>query len=430
MLRRKFARHIRIGRLVVRGLAASDLIFGTYDPHRPQLDVTIRIRDRSTAWKLALRPDDYAGEAYMDGSLVIERGSLRDFLAICFLNFSGPAWTSVQGRLGRLTRGALHHLQQGNSRSTARRNVAHHYDLSDELYRRFLDDDRQYSCAYFAAPDATLEEAQQAKKDHIAGKLLLRQGERVLDIGCGWGGLALALGRRGAGQVTGITLSREQLSVARRRAAEAGLDHRVGFALQDYRDVAGPFERIVSVGMFEHVGTPHYQEFFAKLARLLTDDGVALLHSIGRMDGPGSTNAWIRKHIFPGSYVPAISEVLPAIERAGLWVTDVEILRLHYAETLREWQQRFADQRPAVAAAYDETFCRMWEFYLAACEMGFRHGSLMVFQLQLAKRVDTVPITRDYMYRNAGSAETGAATPTSIRTPERVAEQVFDQAAD
>jgi cyclopropane-fatty-acyl-phospholipid synthase len=405
MLKQKLTKHLKVGRLVVRGIAASDLVFGAVDPDRPHLDVTISVRYRRIAWKMALYPNLYLGEAYMDGALTIERGRLRDFLELCFLNFRGTVPGGRPRRLAGLGRRTFQALQQRNSRRAARRNVAHHYDLSDELYSRFLDADRQYSCAYFQDPEATLEAAQLAKKEHILAKLLLRPGQRVLDIGCGWGGLALTLARHGASRVTGVTLSQEQLSVARRRAAAVELDHRVGFERLDYRDVTGPFERIVSVGMFEHVGTPHYQAFFDTLARLLTEDGVALLHSIGRMDVPCTANAWIRKYIFPGGYCPALSEVLPAIERAGLWVTDVEILRLHYAETLRHWQMRFEQHRSTVAKHYDDRFCRMWEFYLTACEMGFRYDRLMVFQIQVAKRVDTVPVTRDYM---AGPAKTPA----------------------
>ena len=403
MLRGILARYVKVGRLVIRGLGARDLVLGCVDPARSRLDIAVRVGGWWTMWKMALNPDLYVGEAFMDGALVIEQGTLRDFLELCFLNLRGVAPVARPRRLTRIVHWGLNVLQQRNSRRAARRNVAHHYDLSDDLYGQFLDRDRQYSCAYFAAPNASLEEAQEAKKEHISAKLLLSPEQRVLDIGCGWGGLALTLAHAGAGWVTGVTLSQEQLSVARERAAKAGLDHRVRFDLRDYRDLTGSFERIVSVGMFEHVGIPNYQQFFDTLARLLTEDGVALLHSIGRMDGPGSANAWLHKYIFPGGYAPALSEVFPAIERAGLWVTDVEILRLHYAETLRHWQERFAQHRPAIERLYDAKFCRMWEFYLAACEMGFRYDGFMVFQIQLAKRVDTVPITRDYIASVSGT---------------------------
>jgi cyclopropane-fatty-acyl-phospholipid synthase len=264
------------------------------------------------------------------------------------------------------------------------------------LYELFLDADRQYSCAYFEHPDQSLEDAQLAKKRHIAAKLVLEKGHRVLDIGCGWGGLALYLSQHCLTRVKGITLSEEQLTVARRRALENGIS-RIDFRLQDYRAVTEQFDRIVSVGMFEHVGVGYYDSYFGKAAQLLADDGVMLLHSIGRMDGPGSANPWMDKYIFPGSYAPALSEVLPAIERAGLIVTDIEILRLHYAETLRAWRQHFLARRGEAKALYDERFCRMWEFYLACCEAAFRYSGLMVFQIQLAKSLNAVPLTRDYI---------------------------------
>jgi cyclopropane-fatty-acyl-phospholipid synthase len=288
-------------------------------------------------------------------------------------------------------------LHQYNPAPRARANVAHHYDLSDALYDLFLDADRQYSCAYFSHDHDDLEQAQRDKKRHVAAKLLLEPGVRVLDIGSGWGGLGLYMAEAGAGEVVGITLSEEQLKVSRGRAARAGLADRVRFELCDYRALDGKFDRIVSVGMFEHVGIRHYPEFFGTVRDLLTDDGVALLHSIGRADGPGSTNPFIRKYIFPGGYSPALSEVLPVVERAGLWVTDIEILRLHYAETLRLWRQRFEANRARIAELYDERFCRMWEFYLVGAELTFRRMGHMVFQLQLARRQEAVPLTRDYI---------------------------------
>ncbi|HEY5413059.1 MAG TPA: cyclopropane-fatty-acyl-phospholipid synthase family protein [Caulobacteraceae bacterium] len=291
----------------------------------------------------------------------------------------------------------MRHIRQANSRAAARRNVAHHYDLSTDLYRRFLDADMQYSCAYFSHPGMTLEEAQAAKKAHIAAKLDLRPGLRVLDIGCGWGGMALTLARDYGVDVTGITLSQEQLLIARQRASDTGLADRVRFELIDYRDVEGVFDRIVSVGMFEHVGVPNYAPFFERVAELLADDGVALVHSIGCKDPPGVSDPFIRKYIFPGGFIPSLSQVTPAIEPTGLWVTDIEVLRLHYAETLRHWRERFAAEREAIAAVYDERFCRMWEFYLAISELGFRAGSCMVMQMQLTKRVDVLPTARNYM---------------------------------
>jgi cyclopropane-fatty-acyl-phospholipid synthase len=308
-------------------------------------------------------------------------------------------------RPGRLKRAWTKLMRESNQRRGARRNVAHHYDLSLELYRSFLDEDMQYSCAYFERPDASLEEAQVAKKRHIAAKLQLGEGQRVLDIGCGWGGLALSLANWGAARVDGVTLSTEQLAQARARAEAAGLAGRVQFSLTDYRDVAGPYDRIVSVGMFEHVGRPNYQAFFDKIAALLADDGVALIHSIGRSEGPSTTDPFTAKYIFPGGYIPALSEVLPAVERAGLRVTDIEILRLHYAYTLDQWRRRFLANETRLAGVYDQRFRRMWEYYLCGAEMGFRYGSHMNFQLQLAKRVGALPITRDYM----GEAERALA---------------------
>ena len=354
--------------------------------------VTVRIRDEHTLRRLVLNPDLALGEAYMDGGLLLERGTLWDFLDLVGRNLAGQP-SRPPGALGRVRS----RVAQGNGRAAARRHVAHHYDLSLDLYRRFLDEDLQYSCAYFARPDMTLEEAQVAKKQHIAAKLRLRPGQRVLDIGCGWGGLDLTLAEQAKVRVTGVTLSQEQLAVARARARTRRLADRAEFRIEDYRDVQGPFDRIVSVGMFEHVGRPNYQAYFDAIARLLTEDGVALVHAIGHTQATGASAPWIDKYIFPGGYIAALSEVLPAIERAGLQVTDIEILRLHYAETLKAWRARFAAHRQEIAVLYDERFCRMWEFYLAISEIAFRYRGCMVFQIQLAKRVDALPITRDYM---------------------------------
>jgi cyclopropane-fatty-acyl-phospholipid synthase len=288
-------------------------------------------------------------------------------------------------------------LQQHNPVKRARRNAAHHYDLSGRLYDLFLDKDRQYSCAYFLSANDTIETAQENKKRHIAAKLLLKPGQKVLDIGSGWGGLGLYLADIADVDVTGVTLSEEQYKLSVRRAADAGLSNRVRFHLRDYRNQPGTFDRIVSVGMFEHVGAKHYDEFFSKVRTLLEDDGIMLLHAIGRMEPPGHTNAWLRKYIFPGGYAPALSEVVAAVERAGLWITDIEILRLHYAETLAEWTRRFRANRDAIKKLYDERFCRMWEFYLTGCEISFRYFDQMVFQMQIAKRPDAAPLTRDYI---------------------------------
>jgi cyclopropane-fatty-acyl-phospholipid synthase len=332
----------------------------------------------------------------MEGTLSVEEGSLYDFMDICAVN-SHRAFAHPFGRALNFGHSLLRRLHQHNPVRRAQANVAHHYDLSDRLYDLFLDSDRQYSCAYFTHPHDDLEQAQLDKKRHLAAKLLLRPGQRILDVGSGWGGLALYLAQAGAAQVIGITLSEHQLEVSRERAQRRGVADRVRFELRDYREQTGVFDRIVSVGMFEHVGVKHYEEFFGSLRRLLAEDGVALVHSIGRMDGPGATNPWIRRYIFPGGYSPALSEVLPVVERLGLWVTDIEVLRLHYAETLRAWRRRFSANRAKIAELYDERFCRMWEFYLVGSELAFRRMGHMVFQMQLAKRHDAVPLTRDYI---------------------------------
>ena len=362
----------------------------------PGPSATIRLSDPSLHWKLVLRPRLYVPEAYMDGTLTIEEGSLYDFLELLVSN--DTAHPNELMRLGRAAAQLVRRMYQLNPVWRARRNVAHHYDLSDQLYELFLDRDRQYSCAYFRAPEDDLDTAQENKKRHIGAKLLLSPGQKVLDIGSGWGGLALYLAGECDVDVTGLTLSEEQLKVAQRRAAAAGLADRVRFRLRDYREETGTYDRIVSVGMFEHVGVNHYPAFFAKLKALLAPDGVALLHSIGRMDGPGMTNPWLRKYIFPGGYSPALSEVVPVVERARLWIADIEILRLHYAQTLRQWRRRFEQNRDRIRALYDERFCRMWETYLVGSELAFRHAGHLVFQMQLAKSIDAVPLTRDYMF--------------------------------
>jgi len=357
--------------------------------------VAVRLT-RAGERRIARQPSLGLGEAYMEQDLVLDRGDLWDLLNLLGRNFRHER-PRRHGLWSRLIAAIDRPLHQMNDRIAARRNVAHHYDLSFDLYRRFLDEDLQYSCAYFARPDMSLEEAQAAKKVHIAAKLNLEPGLSVLDIGCGWGGMGLTLAGEYGARVTGVTLSQEQLAVARRRAAESGLEARAQFELSDYRDVRGAFDRIVSVGMFEHVGAPNYRAFFERIAALLPDDGLAVVHSIGRNGPPGVTDPFIAKYVFPGGYIPALSEVLTAVEAAGLWVTDLEILRLHYAETLKHWRQRFQAQRAAITLTYDDRFCRMWDYYLAISELSFRYKDHMVFQLQLAKRVESAPLTRDYM---------------------------------
>ncbi len=384
---------VRTGRLTVVDRAGRSHSFG---PGHNGPQVTVRLHDPLVPLRILLRPSLALGEAYMDGTITIEKGTLPDLLHLCTGNFQALDRHPIAGLRSDLDRW-LRRLQQNNHIGRARTNVAHHYDLSGALYDLFLDQDRQYSCAYFPTGAETLEEAQEKKKRHIMAKLLLEPGMRVLDIGSGWGGLALEMARTEAVDVTGLTLSQEQLLVANERAATAGLSSRVRFALRDYREEQGTYDRIVSVGMFEHVGVAHYRTYFDTLRRRLKPDGIALVHAIGRADPPGSTDPWLRRYIFPGGYCPALSEALAAVERSGLWVTDIEILRLHYAETLRHWFVRFQANRHRANAIYDERFCRMWEFYLAACEAAFRNGPMMVFQLQLARRRDTVPLTRDYI---------------------------------
>ncbi len=358
---------------------------------------TARVRFRTPAVQRAIttNPELRLGEAYMDGDLILERGDIHDFLDVLASNLRNDraAWMQAIAGVRYVTR----RIRQHNTRRRARKNVAHHYDLDSTFYRLFLDGDRQYSCAYFESPEDDLETAQLAKKRHLAAKMLLREGDRVLDIGSGWGGLGLYLADMCDVDITGVTLSEEQHKISTARAHEQGLEQRARFHLRDYRALSGPFDRIVSVGMFEHVGIGHFREYFAKCRDLLTDDGVMVLHSIGRSDGPGETNSWIQKYIFPGGYIPALSEVIPAIEKEGLVVTDIEILRLHYAETLRAWRKRFLERWDEAAELYDERFCRMWEFYLAASEVAFRYQDLMVFQIQLVKDQTAVPLTRAYV---------------------------------
>ncbi len=397
--------------------------FGTVSAGQPDaslpaglLDVRLRIRKARTVLKIATNPDLYFGEAYMDGDLVIERGSLHDVMELLGSNIAAIG-QDPNPKVGRWASKLVNLIAQRNDPAKARTNVAHHYDLSGALYRSFLDGDMQYSCAYFRHDGDDLETAQLAKRQHIAAKLLLKPGQRVLDIGCGWGGLALFIAEAADVSVTGITLSQEQLGVARRRAEEAGLSDRVTFELVDYRLLEGQFDRIVSIGMFEHVGLPHYEAYFGAIRRLLAPSGLALVHSIGKMYGPAPTSTWILKYIFPGGYAPALSEVMPAVERQALWINDLEVLRLHYAETVRLWRERFEARWPDLSRIYDERFRRMWEFYLVGSEISFRHFGFMVFQVQLARAVDAAPMTRDYIAeaehdlrgRTAGPADTALA---------------------
>jgi cyclopropane-fatty-acyl-phospholipid synthase len=357
----------------------------------------IKLNSRRAERAIAINPELKLAEAYMDGDLDFIEGDVYALLQLVFENAGPVATKEPWMRAIDAARRAGRRLQQINTIGLASSHIKHHYDLSGDLYRLFLDPDMQYSCAYFEKPSATLAEAQLAKKRHIAAKLLVKPGQHLLDIGCGWGGLGLYMARYLGADVTGVTLSQEQYTIANQRAAKEGLAGTARFSLQDYRTLQEPFDRIVSVGMFEHVGVNHFAEYFHHTARLLKPGGVFLLHAIGRSDGPGATNPFIRKYIFPGGYIPALSEVLPHIERAGLIVTDIEILRLHYAETLKAWRDAFMANRDTAKAIYDERFCRMWEFYLAASESAFRWQNMMVFQIQIAHRQDAVPLTRNYI---------------------------------
>ncbi|MBO6541874.1 MAG: class I SAM-dependent methyltransferase [Alphaproteobacteria bacterium] len=369
--------------------------------------VTIRLHQDRLSWKLALNPYLRLGEAYMDGSLTIDPPArIYDFLDILLANI-GIEWAHPLAKVVGRVRRAKRRIDQFNPTGRAKANVAHHYDLDGGLYDLFLDDDRQYSCAYFDHPGMSLSDAQHAKKRHIAAKLQIAPGMKVLDIGCGWGGMALYLARTTGAHVTGVTLSEEQHKTATERVAAAGLSHQIDIRLQDYRQLDAEFDRIVSVGMFEHVGVGHYDEFAAQLKALLSPDGVALLHTIGRLDSPGATNPWIAKYIFPGGYIPALSEVAPVLERHGLLLNDLEVLRLHYAETLRHWRERFLTRWDEAVSLYDERFARMWEFYLAGSETSFRHEGMVVFQFQLTRQIDRLPLTRDYIsaWKKTRSAE-------------------------
>ena len=356
----------------------------------------IKFATSAAARRVALDPDLFLGECYMDGSLEMQQGKIYDFIALVMQNVGTTQYHPVH-KLVHKTRMAFRRLHQHNPVGKAKENVAHHYDLSGSLYDLFLDRDRQYSCAYFETENATLEEAQLSKKRHLAAKLNIKPGMKVLDIGSGWGGLGLYLAEICGAEVTGVTLSEEQHKHSNERATLRGLQGNAQFLLKDYRHLDGPYDRIVSVGMFEHVGIGHFPEFFGKCAKLLKDDGVAVLHSINRSDGPSATSAWIKKYIFPGGYIPALSEVIPHMEREGLYVTDIEILRLHYAKTLAEWSKRLADQRMRAVELYDERFCRMWELYLAGSECAFRYGGLNNFQIQFGKNQNVLPLTRNYL---------------------------------
>ena len=398
-------RLIRHGRLTLRGPDGTRRVLqGT----SPGPSAGMAINTPAMARRLVWNPSLAFGEGYMAGEIEpIEGSTIYDLLDLLILNLAQGGTHPVMRATDAL-RWAGRRLRDLNTAQRSRRNVAHHYDLNGMLYSLFLDSDRQYSCAYFPSGTETLEEAQALKKRHLASKLKLDRPElEVLDIGCGWGGLAITLARDYGARVTGLTLSQEQLGEARARAEAAGLSDRIRFELMDYRAWNRPVDRIVSVGMFEHVGINHYTAFFRRLRSALKEDGVALVHAIGQSGGPTTTNPWLTKYIFPGGYSPALSEVVPAVEKAGLWITDLEILRLHYARTIAHWRTRFAANRNAIKSLYDERFCRMFEFYLAASELSFRRWGHMNWQIQLTRRMEALPLTRDYMFE----AERGAAYP-------------------
>lgn len=395
LLNSMMSRFVQGGQLTIIDVDGNRHVHGDGGEGLPK--ATVRIHDKKLYRTLFLNPELRAGEAYMDGTLTFEEGSsIRDLLEMFGRNRLALRNQPLQKLLKKWLK-AIKRWHQRNKTSASRKNVQHHYDLSNDFYRLFLDEDLQYSCAYWPNTDISLEEAQRLKKAHIAAKLNLKPGMKVLDIGCGWGGMAIYLAQNFDVKVVGVTLSDEQHAMGRARVDAAGLSDRVDIRLQDYRHIDETFDAVVSVGMFEHVGVAHYLEYFSKLSDLLTEDGCALVHSIGRKGGPGTTGAWIRKYIFPGGYSPALSETFSEIEKAGLWVTDCEILRLHYAETLLEWDNRFQKNRTKVAEMFDEKFCRMWEFYLIVSEYAFRHGKHMNFQIQLTKDVRALPMTRDYM---------------------------------
>lgn len=370
----------------------------SYGTDKSENYATIELLTFDICMRLLVNPGLAFGEGYMEGSIRPVGCSIYDILNVIMSNDLARGHKGEQ--IAAFLRYCKRSWSQLNRIQQSKKNVAHHYDLKGALYDLFLDKDRQYSCAYFKTGQETLEEAQEAKKKHIADKMLLnRAGLKVLDIGCGWGGMALFLAKEYGAEVTGITLSQEQLQVAQKRAREQGLEDKIHFKLMDYRLVNEPFDRIVSIGMFEHVGIHYYSEFFKEIRKILKPDGIMLLHSIGRSDGPGSTNAWINKYIFPGGYSPALSETWAAIEKSGLWVTDCEILRLHYAKTISFWRKNYEKNKDAVIRMYDERFYRMFDFYLSAAELTFYYHHHMNFQLQLSPSLTEVPLTRDYMIK-------------------------------
>jgi len=370
-------------------------IIGKPEKEKP---IILRLLDKKLHYKLLFYPDLYFGEAYTDGTLTIENGSLSNFLDVVLSNIGRRGTNQFSEFLNKL-RGTYRFLTNFNYKKKSKKNVSHHYDISEKLYDLFLDEKRQYSCAYFKNKDDTLEEAQNNKIDHIIKKLNLKPNQKVLDIGSGWGSLAIEIAKKSKCQVLGITLSENQLKYSQKKAKEMNVDNQVQFKMMDYRDVNEKFDRIVSVGMFEHVGRKYYKTFFKKLEEILTYDGLALLHTIGSVNLPRSPHPWITKYIFPGGYTPSFSELAIPIEKCGLFIADAEVLRMHYAYTLKNWRNRFLKNKDKILKMFDEKFFRMWEFYLVGCEKAFQWGDQVVYQLQLTKDLRVAPNTRDYIYK-------------------------------
>ena len=359
--------------------------------------IIIKLLDKNLNYKLLLNPDLYFGEAYTNGSLIIENGTLTEFLEIALRNI-GRNDINIYGKILNKIKGSYRYLTNFNKGLVSKKNVSHHYDISEKLYDLFLDANRQYSCAYFKSENDSLEQAQENKMDHIIKKLNIKPNQKVLDIGSGWGTLAINIAQKTKASVTGITLSENQLEYSNNKAKEMNLGNQVEFKLTDYRELNEKFDRIVSVGMFEHVGRKFYNKYFNTVSKLLTDKGIALIHTIGSSNPPRNPQPWITKYIFPGGYTPSLSQIARPIEDSGLIISDIEILRMHYAHTLRNWKERFLSKKTTVLEMFDEKFFRMWEFYLASCEMAFKWGDQVVFQLQLTKDNTSAPTTRDYIY--------------------------------
>tara|TARA_B100001173_G_scaffold249112_1_gene219716 strand:- start:274 stop:1461 length:1188 start_codon:yes stop_codon:yes gene_type:complete len=364
---------------------------------KKEIPLEVKLLDKSLNYKLLLYPDLYFGEAYTNGSLVIKNGSLTDFLDLCFKNI-GRGDINIYSKIFNKIKGSYRYLTNFNKIIKSKKNVSHHYDISEKLYDLFLDEKRQYSCAYFKDESDSLEMAQDNKINHIIKKLNIKQNQKILDVGSGWGTLAIEIAKKTKASIIGITLSENQLEYSQRKAKEFNLENQIQFKLMDYRQLNEKFDRIVSVGMFEHVGRKFYKTYFNKVSKLLNEDGIALIHTIGSVNPPRDPQPWITKYIFPGGYTPSLSEIARPIENSGLVLSDLEVLRMHYSHTLRHWKQRFLSQKDVVLEMFDEKFLRMWEFYLASTEMTFKWGDQVVFQLQLSKKLTSTPNTRDYIY--------------------------------